>query len=93
MSYLGLAPKGNEPHGSAASQIGPGVLQNSENDEAKKNSANDEAKKVAAAALAAVKEDAATSSAGRGKVVVSMLLSNAPNFCDNLAKVLNSLRN
>ncbi|XP_057421780.1 uncharacterized protein LOC130715681 isoform X2 [Lotus japonicus] len=71
MSYLGLAPIGNEPHGSAASQIGPGVLQNSENDEAKKNSANDEAKKVAAAALAAVKEDAATSSAGRGKVVIT----------------------
>lgn len=69
MSYLGLAPKATESIVQGASQNEPGVLQ---------NSASDEAKKFAAAALAAVKVDAAASASSRGKLVVSTLISSAP---------------
>ncbi|XP_027332370.1 craniofacial development protein 1 isoform X2 [Abrus precatorius] len=62
MSYLGLAPKATESLGQEASQNGPGVLQ---------SSTSDEAKKLAAAALAAVKDDAANSTTGRGKLVIT----------------------
>ncbi|KAK7363432.1 hypothetical protein VNO77_05575 [Canavalia gladiata] len=62
MSYLGLAPKATESLGKGASQNGPGVLQ---------SSTGDEAKKLAAAALAAVKDDVAVSAVGRGKLVIT----------------------
>lgn len=71
MSYLGLGPKATESLGQGASQNGPGLMQ---------NSTGDEAKKLAAAALAAVKDDAAISASGRGKLVVSTLISSAPVF-------------
>lgn len=69
MSYLGLASKATGILEQDASQKGPGTVQ---------NNASDEAKKLAAAALAAVKDDAAASASGRGKVAVSLLLSGAP---------------
>ncbi|CAK8563842.1 unnamed protein product [Lathyrus sativus] len=62
MSYLGLAPKASESIVQGASQNEPRVLQ---------NSASDEAKKFAAAALAAVKVDAAASASSRGKLVIT----------------------
>lgn len=78
MSYLGLAPTATESLGQGASKNGPGVLQ---------SSTSDEVKKLAAAALAAVKDDAAMAASSRGKLVVSILLSIAPVFglCANLA--------
>ena len=66
MSYLGLAPKATESVVLGASQNGSGMVQ---------SSTSDEAKKLAAAALAAVKDDAATSASGRGKLVVRTFLS------------------
>jgi len=66
MSYLGLVPKTTESPGQCASQNVPGVLE---------SSTSDEGKKFAAAALAAVKDDAHASASSRGKVVVSTLIS------------------
>ncbi|KAL2338910.1 hypothetical protein Fmac_013356 [Flemingia macrophylla] len=62
MSYLGLAPKTTESLGQSASKNEPGVLQ---------SSTSDEAKKIAAAALAAVKDDAAMAASSRGKLVIT----------------------
>lgn len=68
MSYLGLAPKATESLGQSAFKNGPDMPQ---------SSTSDEAKKFAAAALAAVKDEAAMASSSRGKLVVSILLSFA----------------
>ncbi|KAG5038796.1 hypothetical protein JHK82_019619 [Glycine max] len=62
MSYLALAPKATESLGQGASKNGPGILQ---------SSTSDEAKKLAAAALAAVKDDAAMAASSRGKLVIT----------------------
>lgn len=62
MSYLGLAPKTTESPGQCAPQSVPGVLE---------GSTSDEGKKFAAAALAAVKDDAFVSASSRGKVVIT----------------------
>ncbi|KAE9601526.1 hypothetical protein Lal_00040664 [Lupinus albus] len=62
MSYLGLAPKATESLVQRASQNGPSPMQ---------KSTSDEAKKLAAAALAAVKDDAANSASGKGKLVIT----------------------
>ncbi|KAG4929444.1 hypothetical protein AAZX31_17G036800 [Glycine max] len=62
MSYLGLAPTATESLGQGASKNGPGVLQ---------SSTSDEVKKLAAAALAAVKDDAAIAASSRGKLVIT----------------------
>jgi hypothetical protein len=75
MSYLGLAPKATESPGQCAPQDGPGVPE---------NSTSDEGKKLAAAALAAVKDDAAASVSSRGKLVVSILISSPPIFIQML---------
>jgi len=63
---LGLAPKATDSPGQCASQSVPDVLE---------GSTSDEGKKFAAAALAAVKDDAYVSASSRGKVVVSTLIS------------------
>ncbi|RDY09329.1 Craniofacial development protein 1, partial [Mucuna pruriens] len=62
MSYLGLAPKAAESLAQGASQNGLGMIQ---------SSSSDEAKKLAAAALAAVKDEAAMSASSRGKLVIT----------------------
>lgn len=62
MSYLGLAPKATECLGQSASKNGPEMPQ---------SSTSDEAKKLAAAALAAVKDEAAMASSSRGKLVIT----------------------
>ncbi|XP_019420154.1 PREDICTED: craniofacial development protein 1 [Lupinus angustifolius] len=62
MSYLGLAPKATESLEQGASQSGAGLMQ---------KSTSDEGKKLAAAALAAVKDDAANSASGKGKLVIT----------------------
>ncbi|KAF7836897.1 craniofacial development protein 1 isoform X1 [Senna tora] len=62
MSYLGLAPKATGSLGQEPSQKRPGTVQ---------NNTSDEAKRLAAAALAAVKDDAAVSASGRGKVAIT----------------------
>ena len=64
---MGLAPKTNGSVGQDSFQKGPGNAP---------NSTSDEAKKLAAAALAAVKDDAAVAASGRGKIMVSTLLSD-----------------
>ncbi|CAL0330229.1 unnamed protein product [Lupinus luteus] len=62
MSYLGLAPKATESLGQGTSQNGASLMH---------KSTSDEAKKLAAAALAAVKDDAASSASGKGKLVIT----------------------
>lgn len=71
MSYLGLTPMATDTLGQDASQEGPVTVQ---------NNTSDEAKKLAAAALAAVKDEAAASASGRGKIAVSSLLPGALIF-------------
>ncbi|KAI4344736.1 hypothetical protein L6164_011927 [Bauhinia variegata] len=62
MTYLGLAPNTVESVGKDAREKEPGIVQ---------NSTSDEAKKLAAAAIAAVKEDAAAAALGRGKIAIT----------------------
>ncbi|QCD80112.1 SWR1-complex protein 5/Craniofacial development protein [Vigna unguiculata] len=62
MSYLGLAPKATESLGHGASKNEHGTTQ---------SGTSEEAKKIAAAALAAVKDDAAMAASSRGKLVIT----------------------
>jgi len=71
MSYLGLAPKATESLGHGASKNEHGTTQ---------SGTSEEAKKIAAAALAAVKDDAAMAASSRGKLVVSISVSIVPIF-------------
>ena len=65
MTYLGLAPKASVSNAKDVSQEAAVTVE---------NSTSDEAKKLAAAALAAIKDDAIMPASGRGKVMVSTLL-------------------
>lgn len=60
---MGMAPKATESLKQCASQKGMDTME---------NNMSDEAKKIAAAALAAVKDDAANAASGRGKIAVSI---------------------
>ncbi|KAI9125098.1 hypothetical protein K1719_003714 [Acacia pycnantha] len=62
MSYLGMSTKATESLGQDASQKGTVTME---------INTSDEGKKFAAAALAAVKDDAAAAASGRGKIAIT----------------------